>query len=268
MKTHSRVVGTLICLALLLAAFAGVAYAYDPPYPASDPFEPPNLSATVGGGYGEWDTIAPSADFFVELLRSGQIPQNGEPVFEGKSYLRYDQTQGILFVLVLMDPGIPILPTTNEFAALNDYMTSVKVDSVQVITDWSGNAGNSPNFEYITAAVDLNNDGDTADTVVFWVNNNNDGVHDPGEDVAIIEASCPVGFEASTYLSSGLHEISIVHTNVFDGGEAQTASTVKANPPFILVLPEYMLGGLLALGACFAAFVTYKKLPTFKHKRA
>lgn len=75
------------------------------------------------------------------------------------------------------------------------------------------------------------------------------------------------GFEASFLLPQGKFNIDI-HLNVFDDGESQTSRTLKTGIK-IFVLPEYALGGLAAISACFAAYIIIKKrnnLHLHKHK--
>jgi hypothetical protein len=56
--------------------------------------------------------------------------------------------------------------------------------------------------------------------------------------------------------------------NVFDAGDAKDSADVRPGEGGgFLVVPEYFLGGLAALGACFVAFAVFKKrssLPHFK----
>jgi hypothetical protein len=255
---------SLMILTLLITlqlAFASTAYAQP------DPFEPTYGSAVVDGNPAttatEWVLAPPpNGDFFVDMIRSGQV--GGTP--EGKLYLQYAPETSTLYVLALMDPNIAIVPSTAAQDAANDHMTSIKIDgNVKVCTDFSENDGTPPDFQYIYGEVDLNNDNDKIDKITYNYDWNKDGEIDlaEGEEFVVNEAEAYVGFEASFYLTPNVvHTIEIIHSNVIADEELQTASTLKADPPNILVTPEYFLGGLLALVACFAAFIAFKKLPT------
>ena len=71
--------------------------------------------------------------------------------------------------------------------------------------------------------------------------------------------------------SPGLYDIIVdANNNVqFDAGEARdTANITPGGTGGFFVVPEYLLGSLAALAACFAAFIAYKKresFPKLKH---
>lgn len=46
-----------------------------------------------------------------------------------------------------------------------------------------------------------------------------------------------------------------------DGNDYKSDSNIGSNQGHLHAVPEYALGGLVAIGACFAGFVAFKKLP-------
>jgi len=142
----------------------------------------PTLYATanVDGDPSEWDL---TQDFFANMYRAG----NPTKPLEAKAYARYDCLTQTMYILVLAEPGIPVLVDGDHWIAIGSQANKVVGDS-------SGDDGVAPDFAF----VGVNYDGDP---------------------------NHARGYEASFPLAApGDYEI-IIHTNVFDDGVTQTGAT-------------------------------------------
>ena len=71
-----------------------------------------------------------------------------------------------------------------------------------------------------------------------------------------------------SHANPGLYDIIVDANNNgrFEAGEAKDCTDVTpGGPGGFFVVPEYALGGLAALGACFVGFVVFKKRSSFSH---
>ena len=141
----------------------------------------PNLfaTATVDGDPSEWNLVQ---DFFANMYRAGDPTKP----LESKLYLRYDCLTHTMYVLVLAEPGIPILVDGDSWIAID-------MISNKVVNDNSGDDGTPPDFAFVGVSFD----------------------GDPNH---------AQGWEASFTIAPGMYEI-IAHTNVFDSGGGQTSGT-------------------------------------------
>jgi hypothetical protein len=137
-------------------------------------------AATVDGNIGEWNL---AQDFFANLHRAGRT----DKPLEAKAYARYDCVEEVMYVLVLAEPGVPVLVDGDAWIAIG-------AQNNKVVNDGSGDDGTAPDFAF----VGVNFDGDP---------------------------NHAQGYEASFPLAPGQWEL-IVHVNVFSGGAGQTAATV------------------------------------------
>lgn len=181
----TRTWNTIIILAALLLlvppAFVSAANPIIVAYP-----NPTYERAFVDGDPSEWDL---TNDFFANMY----LAANPNKPVRSKLYVRYDCRAGVLYVLVLAEPGHPIdvdSGAANHFVKLG--ISNKLVDAA------SGNDGTPPDFAWIN----LSPDGATAD-----------------------------GWEASAYLAPGFYSPANspqdglnVHTNVDDGDTSAVAN--------------------------------------------
>jgi hypothetical protein len=84
------------------------------------------------------------------------------------------------------------------------------------------------------------------------------------------DGSYSYSWTVSSSLANGFYALKaqfIDDNLLYDGSEASTTSSPGGGGVF--VVPEYALGGLLALAACFMGFIAFKKrssIPSFKHQ--
>lgn len=117
-----------ICLLLALLVSTLPAYGATPP-------EPTYGSATVDGDYSEWDL---NNDHFAHMYRAG----NPLKPIESHLYVRYDCQTETLYVLVLAEQGVPVLPQADD--------AFVKLGNATKLVDGnSGNDGVPPDFSWI-----------------------------------------------------------------------------------------------------------------------
>ena len=89
-----------------------------------------------------------------------------------------------------------------------------------------------------------------------------------GTDTTALDGSYSVNWNVPTSLPNGFHPVKAAFAGDSSGAPQYTGTySVTAVPnQGIMVVPEYVLGGLAALGACFVGFVAFKKrssLPSF-----
>jgi len=102
-------------------------------------------TASVDGISGEWDLVG---DFFSLMYRAGKT---NKPV-ESRAYLRYDCTDGVMYVLVLMEPTSvgyidPLAQTA--WIAINDQNN-------KMVTENAGDDGIAADFQWIGQGYDGN----------------------------------------------------------------------------------------------------------------
>lgn len=136
-------------------------------------------AATVDGNIGEWNL---AQDFFANMYRAG----NPTKELEAKAYARYDCVEEVMYILVLTQPGVPLLVDGDAWIAIG-------AQNNKVVNDNAGDDGVAPDFAF----VGVNYDGDP---------------------------NHAQGYEASFPLAPGTYEL-IIHANVFDSGAGQTAGT-------------------------------------------
>jgi hypothetical protein len=187
-------------------------------------------TAVVDGYSDEWDL---EDDYFADMYRAGFDTMK----VESKVYMRYDPATEIMYVLVLTEPGIPAIIELDDPeypVGPDDAWLAINHISNKMVSGTSINDAVQPNFA--------------------WVGQNYDG-----------DNTHALGYEASFILARGEYEV-IIHIQVYDDYESQTSRTLRAGLD-LFVVPEYALGSLIALGACFAGFAVFKKrsnLPYFK----
>jgi uncharacterized membrane protein len=149
---------------------------------AADPPQPTYASANLNGDPSEWD-LNVGGDFFAYMYRAGM---SSMPI-ESNASLRYDCNTGIMYVLVMTVPGVPVLVSpTDAWAAINSV-------SNKVYTGNSGNGSTPPAF--------------------VWVGQGYDG-----------NSSHAQGYEAAFSIAPGNYTI-IIHIAVDDGGKQTSATT-------------------------------------------
>lgn len=136
-------------------------------------------AATVDGNIGEWNL---AQDFFANMYRAGDPSKK----LEAKAYARYDCLEEVMYILVLTEPGVPLLVDGDAWIAIGSINN-------KVVNDNSGDDGTAPDFAF----VGINFDGDP---------------------------NHAQGYEASFPIAPGTYEL-IIHGNVFDDGLGQTAGT-------------------------------------------
>jgi hypothetical protein len=88
---------------------------------AADPPQPTYASANLNGDPSEWD-LNVGGDFFAYMYRAGM---SSMPI-ESNASLRYDCNTGIMYVLVMTVPGVPVLVSpTDAWAAINSVSNKV-----------------------------------------------------------------------------------------------------------------------------------------------
>jgi hypothetical protein len=137
-------------------------------------------AATVDGLIGEWNL---AQDFFANMHRAGKA----DKPLEAKAYARYDCVEEVMYLLILTEPGVPLLVDGDAWIAIG-------AQNNKVVNDSSGDDGVAPDFAF----VGVNYDGDP---------------------------NHAQGYEASFPLTPGQYEL-IIHGNVFSSGAGQTAATV------------------------------------------
>jgi hypothetical protein len=135
MKFTTKSVAAIVVVVLLLALPVVIS--------AATPPQPTYASATVDGNPGEWNL---ANDFFANMYRAAKIDK---PI-ESKLYLRYacpvtPGTPGILYALVLTEPGVIINETGDQFIRFG-------INGTQLVNSTSGDDGAAPDFAYITSA--------------------------------------------------------------------------------------------------------------------
>lgn len=136
MKATARSL-TLIAVFALLLAMPAIVGAATPP-------QPTYASANVDGNSGEW---SPPSDFFADMYRAGKT----DKAVEAKLYLRYacpaTGTTGILYALVLTQPGVTIDVSKDQYIRFG-------TNGTQLANAASGDDGTAPDFAYITSGSD------------------------------------------------------------------------------------------------------------------
>lgn len=160
------------------------------------PPQPSYGGALVDGIPSEWNL---TDDFFSLMYRAG----NPSKPVESRAYLRYNCTLGIMYVLVLTEPGVvgyidPLVQTA--WVAINSQNN-------KVVTENSGNDMIPPDFAWVDRGFD----------------GNPQHVH---------------GYEASFLISPGSYNI-IFHIDIFDGASQTSASPgfPGTGPPLVIDCP-------------------------------
>ena len=128
---------SLAAVALALAASAVMTTA------ASAAPAPTSGSATIDGNPAEWDTTAPSSDFFSDMFRAAKV----DKVVESKLYLRYTcttptSTSGTLYALVLAEQNVTIAANLPD----DSY---IKIGGTKYVDGQSGDDGTPPDFAWV-----------------------------------------------------------------------------------------------------------------------
>ena len=135
MKSKTQSLTVLAVIVLLLALPMAVSAAI-PPHPTY-------ASANVDGNPGEWIL---ATDFFANMYRAADPDKQ----IETKVYLRYacpvGGTSGILYALVLAQPGVTLDGTGDQFIKLGNADKRVDQNS--------GDDGTAPDFAWITSDSD------------------------------------------------------------------------------------------------------------------
>lgn len=135
---------SLVWLAGLLTVIL-LATSVSAPASAATPPQPTYASATVDGNPGEWNL---ADDFFANMYRAADPSKE----VESKLYLRYAcptvaGTPGILYALVLTEPGVTVNPTDDgQFIKLGN--------TVMLVSQDDDNDGTPPDFAWITSGSD------------------------------------------------------------------------------------------------------------------
>lgn len=95
---------------------------------------PSNGMASVDGDFSEWDLVE---DYFAAMYRAAN---SNFPIL-ARLYLRYDCPSGVLYALVLAEPGVEVLDLAEE--------AFVKLGGTKLVGEQSGNDGTPPDFAYI-----------------------------------------------------------------------------------------------------------------------
>jgi hypothetical protein len=165
----------LLLLVIVLWALPGPARA-KVPYPLYG-------VRVVDGDPSDWHL---KKDFYADMYRAGKT----DKVVESKLYLRYDCPTNTLYVLVLAEPGVPIIARRTDGA-----WVAIDGISYKVVNAKAGNDGSPPDFA--------------------WVTRPNGSVQD---------GLFAIGYEASFILMPGSHSI-LVHADVLDDYQVQTSAT-------------------------------------------
>ena len=138
---------------------------------AASPPQPTYGSATVDGNTGEWDL---NNDFFANMYRAADDTKE----IESKLYLRYECSTTTLFILVLGEPGVPVLvQPDNSFVKLGNSTT--------LVDGHDNNDGTPPDFAWVNQS-NGNADGFEASATLAEASYSNLNVHvnvfDDGEE--------------------------------------------------------------------------------------
>jgi len=143
----SKIISKLFVATILLALMPVVCadgsshVCDDPTYFNDDMFQPNLSTATVDGINDEWNTDVEGPDFFKEMKDYGE--KQGRPVHLSNAYLRYDDVNQILYVMVLLlDTGVVTGPYIDDNYPDNHSVMEICVDGFLV-------NGSSLNFSYI-----------------------------------------------------------------------------------------------------------------------
>jgi len=128
-----------LCAALLLAAPLAVSL----PATATPPV-PTYGTAVVDGQYAEWSL---ADDYFSDMYIAG----NPAGPAEAKIYLRYDNSRGILYALVLCGPVV-----TGYMGQSADAWIVLDFESPRAVDQMSGKDGNPPDFAWVAEGYDGN----------------------------------------------------------------------------------------------------------------
>ncbi|MDD5093048.1 MAG: hypothetical protein PHV74_01515 [Dehalococcoidia bacterium] len=218
MKKLLFLVPVIILVAMLV--MPGIAMATKPPPPpppTCGPCDQPKCgTAIVDGDKGEWvlDESAADTDFFANMFNAGE-PDPTKPNYAllSKLYVKYDCDDGVLYVLVLAEPGVLILAGT----ALEEESFVKLGNDTKLVDGTYGNDGTPPDFQWI-------NQRDNAD----------------GRSIAD-------GWEASMRLSPNQCYDLNVHTQVWVDGESKTSAVANRGIP-LAPTPEVSTVILLTLG--------------------
>jgi hypothetical protein len=189
-KCHSRwhsepgaLAGALLFAVFAITIVAGSASA-EPPYPRYG-------VRTVDGEFGDWRL---HKDFFASMYRAGK---DDKPL-ESSLYLRYSCPTNTLYILVLSQPNVPVVPSEEDAWVALDGISN-KLVTGDAVPD-----GKAPDFAWVKLEPGLG-----------------------GYDT--------IGYEASIPLMPGRHELH-VHVNVWGDNEEQTSATAGFTNSGVLVL--------------------------------
>lgn len=131
-----------VALALALDGVAPLARGDHTRY-AESWLQPGRGVADVDGSPSEWDL---TADFFADLHRDSDPTKQ----VEAKAYLRYDEGAGVLYVLVVAEPGVLVRTTGSHIP-----VSYVAVESVTVVDGTSGDNSAPPDFRWLGTGTSL-----------------------------------------------------------------------------------------------------------------
>ena len=173
---------TLLVLATILVAVpASLVVAANPPEPTyvDEGANPPIYTPTVDGNASEWDL---NYDFFSDMLLAGG--NGGQTTVLSKLYLRYNCDSGVLYALVLAEPGV----TIDADGPLDEHYIKISQGKKEVDASDAPPDGVQPDFAFVGLS------GGTA-----------------------------LGWEASFFIPQGTYPNFNVHTNVNYNGSLNTS---------------------------------------------
>ncbi|MGD8623248.1 MAG: hypothetical protein PVJ34_01835 [Anaerolineae bacterium] len=142
MKTKT-LFNTLIVLAVIVMAVPStLVMAANPPHPTyvDEDANPPIYTPTVDGDTGDWDL---SLDYFSDMILAGG--NGGQTEVLSKLYLRYNCDSGVLYALVLTEPGV----TIDADGPLDEHYIKLTQGSKVVDGNASPPDGVQPDFAFV-----------------------------------------------------------------------------------------------------------------------
>lgn len=226
---------TLLSLTFLCVSSAGPAMAI---YPDQVPL---GGSANVNDNLNEWGANVltdPTANqyYFTPLYEAGKT---NKPIL-GYAFLKYESSTGVLYALVIIKPDITsyVVNPDGPHWIKTPYVGGTNNEDVG---DSSGDDSTPPDFALVYAD----------DKLIGY------------------EASLFLGYKPiTTTIAIHLQVISVNSEGIPTG--QTTSGTGAEGVPLVIppdfVVPEYALGGLMAIGAFAAAFIVFKGLPRSRKK--
>jgi hypothetical protein len=171
----------LVLVTILVAVPTSLVMAANPPEPTyvDEGANPPIYTPTVDGDASDWNL---NLDFFSDMLLAGG--NGGQTEVLAKLYLRYNCDSGVLYVLVLTEPGV----TIDADGPLDEHYIKIGQGSKEVDGNDAPPDGVQPDFAFVGLS------GGTA-----------------------------LGWEASFFIPQGNYPGLNVHTNVNYSGSVNTA---------------------------------------------